>query len=331
MTLSTEVCPKANVSAKISTNTQTNNDSTAGMVIGESKSRQWIASLALDFSVSVAGTQLRRTRRSGPLSVQKTFYPEGQDCAHIYLLHPPAGIVSGDELHVEINLDESAHVLVTTPGANRFYRARQDTSIGISKQVQVTTFNVKAQTKSENFPQETIVYNGADGFNTVDIHLTESSVYLGWDITCMGLPSSGKLFTQGQYSQLNRVFVDGLLQYHDRIAINANKNAKSNAKNNLLHHPAGLDGNHVFATFLVYAPQKINQSQRKAVIETMRDIIEEQDAQKHISITDIDGLIVIRYLGHHAEQCKKLFLLLWQVVRPLTVEKKATQPRIWHT
>ena len=287
------------------------------------KSRQWLANLALNFSYTALGTQLSKTRRNGPLTVQKAFYPEGIDCAHIYLLHPPAGIVSGDQLHVEINLDDQAHTLVTTPGANRFYRARTDANIGISKQVQVTTLNVKNYAKCENFPQETIVYNGADGFNTVDIYLTEQSVYLGWDITCMGLPSSDQLFTQGQYSQLNRVFVEGTLQYHDRIAITA--------KNNLLHHPAGLAGNSVFATFLVYAPQQLNKFQRKTVIEAMRDIIENNQAQKYISITDIDGLLVIRYLGHHAEQCKKFFLLLWQVVRPLTVEKKATQPRIWYT
>lgn len=295
----------------------------AASALMESKNRQWIASLALDFSCTALGTQLRRTRRNGPLTVQKAFYPEGRDCAHIYLLHPPAGIVSGDELHVEINLDDSAHTLVTTPGANRFYRARTDTSIGISKQIQITTLNVKNQAKCENFPQETIVYNGADGFNTVDIHLTDTSVYLGWDITCMGLPSSEQSFTQGQYSQLNRVFVEGTLQYHDRIAITA--------KNNVLHHPAGLAGNSVFATFLVYAPQQLNKPQRKTVIAAMRDIVENNQAQKHISITDIGGLLVIRYLGHHAEQCKKFFLLLWQVVRPLTVEKKATQPRIWYT
>jgi urease accessory protein len=285
--------------------------------------REWIANLALDFSFSALGTQLRRTRRNGPLTVQKAFYPEGRDCAHIYLLHPPAGIVSGDELHVEINLDDKAHTLVTTPGANRFYRARADASIGISKQTQVTTIKLKNQAKCENFPQETIVYNGADGFNTVDIHLTNNSIYLGWDITCMGLPSSEQLFIEGQYSQLNRVFVEGTLQYHDRIAISA--------KNNLLHHPAGLAGNTVFATFLVYAPQQIDKSQGKDLLETIRTLIDDQQAQQHISITDIDGLLVIRYLGHHAEQCKKLFILCWQIIRPLTVEKQVNQPRIWHT
>lgn len=295
---------------------------TAGNLL-KSKSRQWIANLVLDFKWSSLGTKLHRTQRNGPLSVQKAFYPEGRDCAHIYLLHPPAGIVSGDQLHLDINLDDSAHTLITTPGANRFYRAREDASIGVSKQVQVTTLNIQAQAKCENFPQETIVYNGADGFNTIDVHLTDHSVYLGWDITCMGLPSSEQLFTEGQYSQLNRVYVNNILQYHDRIAITAN--------NNLLHHISGLAGNSVFGTFLVHAPQQLDLPQRKALVETMREIIDNNQAQKHISITDIDGLLVIRYLGHQATECKKYFLLLWQVVRPLTVEKEATQPRIWHT
>jgi len=310
-------------STVIEITTSTPSVKTGTRPIGVIKSRKWIANLVLDFSYSALGTQLRRTKRNGPLSVQKAFYPEGRDCAHIYLLHPPAGIVSGDELYVDINIDDNAHTLVTTPGANRFYRARKDASIGISKQVQVTALNLKNEAKCENFPQETIVYNGADGFNTVNIHLTNTSIYLGWDISCMGLPSSEQLFTEGQYSQLNRVFVDGALQYHDHIVISS--------KNNLLHHLAGLAGNSVFGTFLVHAPQQLSQSKRKQLIEEMRHIIESQNGQKHISITDIDGLLVIRYLGDHAQQCKKFFLLLWQIIRPLTLEKKATQPRIWYT
>ena len=91
------------------------------------------------------------------------------------------------------------------------------------------------------------------------MHLTDHSVYLGWDITCMGLPSSEQLFTEGQYSQLNRVYVNNILQYHDRIAITAN--------NNLLHHISGLAGNSVFGTFLVHAPQQLDLPQRKALLK----------------------------------------------------------------
>ena len=83
-------------------------------------------------------TQLTKTKRCGPLIIQKAFYPEGRDCAHLYLLHPPAGIVSGDELRVGIDVQQNAHTLITTPGAKRFYRARTDLSIGDPKQSQVT-------------------------------------------------------------------------------------------------------------------------------------------------------------------------------------------------
>lgn len=297
------------------------------MIIKETNkvgSRQWLAKLALTFSHSAYGTQLKKTSRQGPLSVQKAFYPEGQECAHIYLLHPPAGIVSGDELNVEITIEDKGHVLVTTPGANRFYRAREDLSIGDTKQTQVTSLHLANEAIAENFPQETIVYEGADGFNTVDVHIKDNSVYLGWDITCLGLPSSDQYFDQGQYTQLNRLYCGDTLIYHDRIEISP--------KNKLLHHMAGLASKPVFGTFLVYAPAQLTAiKDRKLIIEALRDIIETENAQNLISITDIRGLFVIRYLGEQAHQCKNLFIKLWQYLRPLVIEASAIEPRIWHT
>ena len=284
----------------------------------------WLAHLLLEFSNTPVGTQLTRTQRKGPLSVQKAFYPEGRDCAHIYLLHPPAGIVSGDELRISVAVKKDAHLLFTTPGAGRFYRARTNLDIGDTKQAQITQLTLEANAKCENFPQETIVYEGADGFNTVDIKLTSSSVYLGWDITCLGLPDSDEPFVKGKYCQLNRLYCDDTLIYHDRISLSP--------ANQLLTHPAGLANNSVFATFLAYAPQRLQQPQQRAeLVSLLRDTVNQENAQSFISISDIDGLLVIRYLGAHAQQCKQLFISLWEVLRPLLVDKAAIQPRIWHT
>ena len=204
----------------MSTNTGKKSTATNNVAMYCAPKSAWLASLSLEFSLTLSGSQLTYTKRNGPLSVQKAFYPEGRDCAHIYLLHPPAGIVSGDELHITIKVNEQAHTLVTTPGANRFYRSREDLSIGDSKQIQHCNIFIAKQAKCENFPLETIVYEGADGFNTVDVHLTNDSAYLGWDMTCLGLPRSSQLFKNGHYSQLNRVYCDNTLIYHDRISIN---------------------------------------------------------------------------------------------------------------
>ncbi len=284
----------------------------------------WLASLSLEFSLTQNGSQLTRTKRNGPLSVQKAFYPEGRDCAHIYLLHPPAGIVSGDELRIHIQVNEQAHSLVTTPGANRFYRAREDLSIGDSKQVQHCELLIANQARCENFPLETIVYEGADGFNTVDVTLKSDSVYLGWDITCLGLPSSNQLFKQGSYTQLNRVYCEDTLIYHDRITIKPD--------NNIHQHKAGLNDQNVFATFMAYAPSDtINDTKNKALIAQLRDCTIEQSAEHKVSISQIRQLLVIRYLGQHAEECKALFVQLWQILRPVYLNKEAIIPRVWHT
>ena len=302
----------------------TENISTTISMPNKPVKNHWLAHLLLEFSNTPVGTQLTRTQRKGPLSVQKAFYPEGRDCAHIYLLHPPAGIVSGDELRISVEIKEDAHLLFTTPGAGRFYRARTNLDIGESKQAQITKLILGDNAKCENFPQETIVYEGADGFNTVDIELSSRSVYLGWDITCLGLPDSNQPFIEGKYCQLNRLFCDGKLIYHDRIALSPS--------NNLLTHPAGLASNSVFATFLAYAPEKlIDAYQRKDIVDLCREKINEQNAQMKISMSDIDGLLVIRYLGVHAQECKQLFISLWEILRPLLIDKAAIQPRIWHT
>lgn len=270
------------------------------------------------------GSQLLRTKRKGPLSVQKPFYPEGRDCCHLYLLHPPAGIVSGDTLNVIVNVQNNAHALITTPGANRFYRARTDKTIGDSKQQQTTTINLSDGGVCEHFPLETIVYNQADAVNKVTVNLHPNSTYLGWDISCMGLPSSDEQFTQGQFVQLNQVVLPERLVFHDRMCIDTNLD--------ILTHSAGLAQKSVFGTFIAHAPlERIHQQSIDSLVDEMRALVEREQAQELVSITAIKQLVLIRYLGSHAQQCKDLFVLLREKLRPVYIDKEGVQPRIWHT
>jgi urease accessory protein len=55
------------------------------------------------------------------------------------------------------------------------------------------------------------------------------------------------------------------------------------------------------------------------------------DAEHKVSVTQIRQLLIMRYLGEHAEECKNLFIQLWQILRPLYLNKEANIPRVWHT
>ena len=259
-----------------------------------------------------------------PCRCKKPFIPKGRIAPHLYLLHPPAGIVSGDCLKISAKVKAKAHALLTTPGANRFYRARSDNSLGESKQRQQMTLTLEEKAVLENFPLETLVYNGADAVSTLDIHLSRQSSYFGWDIVCLGLPSSGEPFTGGSFTQVNRLHLDQQLSYHDRIHLTAD--------NGLLQHIAGLGGNGVFGSFVIAAAALFDDNRRRqTLVDKVRDCLERHRAQQHVSISDLNGILVARYLGCSAEQCRRLFIRIWRLARPLCLDKAVSEPRIWLT
>src|SRR5438105_5428750 len=85
--------------------------------------RGWRAELALEYEMRSGRTVLARRAHDGPLVVQKPLYPEGDAVCHTILVHPPGGIVGGDELRIEARVGAAAHTLLTTPAAGKWYRA----------------------------------------------------------------------------------------------------------------------------------------------------------------------------------------------------------------
>lgn len=111
-------------------------------------------------------TRLVRRRHIGPLRVQRPFYPEGKTgCCHVYLLHPPGGLVSGDELRIEASVAEGGHALLTTPSAAKLYKAD---SHGVAWG-QHTRLQVAKDAILEYLPQETIAFDGSRGEQTTTI------------------------------------------------------------------------------------------------------------------------------------------------------------------
>jgi len=131
---------------------------------------QWQAKLDLNIANRNAGARLVSCRRLGPLHVQKAFYPEGRDLAHLYLLHPPGGLVSGDSLTITANVSEDSHALITTPGAGRIYGARKSAHT----QTQLNQLHVASGASLEWFPMETLMYSRSYGVSNTN-HLLKVS------------------------------------------------------------------------------------------------------------------------------------------------------------
>lgn len=295
---------------------------------------QWPANLDLSFSHTARGTKLSRCRHNGPLYVQKPFYPEGSDLAHVYLLHPPGGLVSGDTLGITIDAQENTKTLITTPGAARIYRARETRS----RQKQSVDIVIEQNASVEWFPMETIVYDGADAELHTTITLQDNSHFIGWEITCLGLPASDKPFNKGGLLQTYRIEKKGLPLFIDRLQF-------SPEKSQWFHNEAGMRSNTSTGFFMAgpfdfavsdknngsNAVQQSSADQVEKLNDDLREIITDQNLEKKLAVTWVNDFCMIRYLGNSAFEARDAFVLMWEMLRPALLERQANAPGIWKT
>ncbi len=259
----------------------------------------------------------------GPLRVLKPFYPEA-DCCHVYLLHPPGGLVLGDELRISVLADSNSHALVTTPSAGKVYGVKN----GIEKQQQRIALNIEADACLEWLPQETIVFNGANALLQSDIQLHAGAKLVFWDMVCFGRPANQLTFDSGEFLQMIRIERDGIPLLIERNLVKGGGALQASAW--------GLGGYNSMGTFIMTL--RTGREQRQELTEMLEQTStsgsHSPDSHRSIhrwGLTQKDDLFIARYLGDSASHCRRGFELLWQTLRPLMINKPAVSPRIWFT
>lgn len=280
-------------------------------------SSQWLASLELELGRRRGGTRLLHCAHKGPLYVQKPFYPEGDELAHVYVLHPPGGIVSGDSLEISVTVGPGAGALLTTPGAARAYRARLDGP----GQRQTTRLQVDSGASLEWFPLETIVYDGAEVESNTRVELAADASCALWEITCLGRPASGELFGRGAFRQGYRVYRDSRPVFVDRFCVERENLAAMSGR-------AGLQGEPVTGLFLMGPFTAAGDAD---ILDALRDSVSASSMRACAGISAVGDFYLGRYLGESAEQAREVFTNWWRILRPGLLDRPANEPRIWLT
>jgi urease accessory protein len=272
--------------------------------IAASTTTGWQAQLELGFALRAGRTALVHRHQRGPLAVQRPFYPEGDTC-HLYLLHPPGGLVGGDSLHIQADVSHGAHALVTTPGATKFYLSAGDTA------EQVQTLRVAAGAALEWLPRENIFFPGAIAKLKTRIDLSAGARFIGWETQCLGLPVNAERFDSGHAEFKLQIEREGQPLLLERLTVTPER----------LCGAAGLRGLPVNAT-LVATPAG------DAELEQVRALLA---AAPNAGVTLLDDLLVVRYLGDSTEQCANLFITIWATIRTAVIGRAPCPPRIWST
>lgn len=281
--------------------------------LSDKPDHEWLATLSCQFhQTSIGNTALAEISHTGPLRVQKLFHD--QDLAHCYVLHPPGGMVSGDDLDCRFRLHPRAKVLITTPASGKLYRARQNGSMQTTR----TMIEVDAEATCAYLPQDTIIFDGANGDLETQIFVDPSATYFGWEHMVFGRSAGSLPFSSGRLSQRLTVYRDHHLLYRDHLRIDPD----------ILASASGLDGMTSLASGLLVLRQ--GSEETDAVIVGCRKILEDFPGKSGVTAIR-DGLISIRLLSDRAEDTRNALNLLWSSVGDQIMARTVETPRIWRT
>jgi urease accessory protein len=269
----------------------------------------WHGELSLAYERRGSRTVLARRMHRGPLVVQKPLYPEGDAVCQNIVVHPPAGVVGGDRLALDVTVESGSHAQLTTPGAAKWYR-----SAGAPAQ-QRLAFAVGARALLEWLPQESIIFDGAIAELDTRVALRTDAVFIGWEIVCLGRRLAGEEFRHGRLRQEVVVQRDNVRQWTERALVAGGAR--------LLNAAVGLNREPVFGTFLAAAPQM-----PEPLVAACRQVNCEDGES---AVTRLPGLLLARYRGASAEAARHYFAALWSCARPALAKREAVMPRIWKT
>jgi urease accessory protein len=261
---------------------------------------------------------IARDQHSGPLRVLQALYPEGDAICHHVLVHPPGGVVGGDELHIDADLAAGTHALITTPGATRFYRS--DGAVALQR----ARLHLGEGARLEWLPLETIAHAGCRAHNQVQLNLAPTAQCMGWDVLALGLPAAQQPFVADpngwfcQHIELPRVWLE-----RGRVAA---------ADTSLLTSPLGWAGHTVLATLWLAQGSAWPKAQQQALLDAARDVAAAHPLKARAGVTaPQSAVLVLRVLAPQVEPAMQLLAQVRAAWRQIVWGLHAEPPRIWRT
>jgi urease accessory protein len=273
----------------------------------------WTARLELRFARLGGATRVVRRLHEGPLQVQRPFYPDKRGGCHVYILHPPGGIVGGDRLDIHVTTEAGTEALLTTPAATKFYRSAGPVAR------QSVQLEVGSGSLLEWLPQETIVFGGARARSTVVASVEPGGRFIGWDVCCLGRPLSGDPFASGFYAPRFELYAGGRPAFIERAHVDAAGPLRGSR--------IGLAGAPVFGSLVALADSLPGW---ETATERIRAVLPGEASDGVFSVTSKSRAVVCRYLGHDVQRAREGFTCAWRELRQI-LSMPATAPRIWAT
>ncbi len=139
-----------------------------------------VGELRLDYAKPDRRTIISHSYFTTPWKLLPPIYLDDTGTAYTLLVNPSGGLVGGDRLSIDMNLNRDAHVLISSPSANRVYRTEGKIS---EQHINIT---VGSGAILEWLPEHTIPFAGSRFRQILHATLAPGATLLLWDAVASG-------------------------------------------------------------------------------------------------------------------------------------------------
>jgi len=273
----------------------------------------WHGKVNLVYASRQNATQIIENMTIAPLKVQRPFYPEGADICHSVILHTAGGMVGGDRLSYDLQLQPNAKTLITTTAASKIYRSE---GLPATQNIQI---KLDSGAYLEWLPQETIIFNGANYRQELRVELATNATWLGWEITRFGRSARGEKFLEGEWRSYTEVWQEGRPLWIDRQWLPAGEE--------IINSPHGLAGKPIVGS-LVWVGQTVTPE----LVKKVRELWQNQpdfSSKGEAGVTRLKEGLLCRYRGASSTEVRNWFKEVWHLLRLSFLNRPSCPPRVW--
>lgn len=265
-----------------------------------------------------------RNLHYGPLVVQKPFYPE--KACHVYLLHPPGGVASCDHLVVSATAHAQSQVLITTPGATKFYKGENSQSL--FEQI----FYVEQNASLEYLPAQNIFYKGTHTKVKTTFYLNDNSRFAFRDVSKCGMKDEDRPFDNSSLFNTVTIIFKGKEKLIETSFIDGQDDLEALSGNNGCVYTGTYITSRVCEETLCRIRALLDSCHETSVKAYETATSKSDSAPRFFAAAGVvDNYTVVRFLASDNEIIEKAIVEIWKLTRLETIGLEPCPPRIWST
>lgn len=276
------------------------------------------ASLELDFEYDQAAgrTVLVASRQQAPLKVVRAFALEdGSALAHLH--NVSGGLLGGDRLALRAQVGAGASVQLTTTGATRIYRPREQAP----DSAQVNDVSVAENALLEYVPDPIIPFAGARFRQQTTIRLAPGAGLFWWEVLAPGREARGEVFAYDRMELKMEIWTPNGLIASERVRLEPRAHALSSLTR--------LGDYRYWATFYICrvgAGPKLWSTTEERLREVAARVSATGETRWGVSTLVADGLVV-RCLAREGRWVLAGLREIWAAAKSLLYGREAIPPR----